>query len=143
MESIDMINEYLMKGDNADIIDLDFNKEFDISHSHLLVKMKNKKEIFFDRNIKVKLFWNTKYTIQCSSEIRTGTFVVHKWFVYWYKIRNKTIADDVKLLSSSLSKETTPMDLNKLSYWKNIWKLKFSIEKCKVQQIWSKNIKSW
>ena len=33
------------------------------------------------------------------------------------------------------------MDLHKLSYWEDIWKLRFSIEKCKVLHSGSKNIK--
>ena len=32
------------------------------------------------------------------------------------------------------------MDLNKLSYWEDIWKLEFDIEKCKVLYIGFKNI---
>ena len=38
-KSIDIINEYLMEGDNLDIIYLDFNQAFDtVSHCYLLVK---------------------------------------------------------------------------------------------------------
>ena len=33
------------------------------------------------------------------------------------------------------------MDLNKLPYWKDIWKLKFNLKKCKVLYIGTKNIK--
>ena len=33
------------------------------------------------------------------------------------------------------------MNLNKLSYWEDIWKLIFNIEKCQVLHIGSKNIK--
>ena len=42
----------------------------------------------------------------------------------------KLFADDVKLLVRPLSKETSPIDLNELSYWKDIWILRFNIEKC-------------
>ena len=43
LECINIINEYLIEGDNADIIIyLDFNKAFDtVSHYHLQVKIKN------------------------------------------------------------------------------------------------------
>ena len=42
LESIDIIYEYLMEGDNASIIYLDFSKAFDtVSHYRLQVKMKN------------------------------------------------------------------------------------------------------
>ena len=42
LESIDIIDEYLMERDNANIIYLDFRKAFDMeSHHRLLVKMKN------------------------------------------------------------------------------------------------------
>ena len=40
-----------------------------------------------------------------------------------------------------LSKEATQMDLNKLSYWEDISKLKYNREKRKVLQIGSTNIK--
>ena len=33
------------------------------------------------------------------------------------------------------------MDLNKLLYWQDIWKLEFNTEKYKVRHIGSKNIK--
>ena len=42
LESIDIINEYLIGEDNVDIIYLDFSKAFNSeSHYLLLVKMKN------------------------------------------------------------------------------------------------------
>ena len=51
------------------------------------------------------------------------------------------LTNDVKLLVRPLSKEITQMDLNELSYWKDIWKLKFHLEKCEVLHIEFKNIK--
>ena len=48
---------------------------------------------------------------------------------------------DIKLLVRLSSKETAQMDMNKLSYWENMWKLKFKIEKCKVLYIGSKYFK--
>ena len=39
-----------------------------------------------------------------------------------------------------MSNETTQINLNQLSYWEDIWKLKFNIEKCKVLHIQFKNI---
>ena len=51
----------------------------------------------------------------------------------------KLFADDVKLLVWPLSKETQ-MDLNKLSYWDNFWKLRFNVEKCEVLHIVFKSI---
>ena len=53
----------------------------------------------------------------------------------------KLLADYVKQLVRLLSKDTTQMDLNKLSYWKDIWKFRSNVEKCQVQDIGSKNIK--
>ena len=42
MESIDIINEYLIVEDNADIIYLDFSQAFNtVFHYHLWAKMKN------------------------------------------------------------------------------------------------------
>ena len=42
LESIDIINEYFMKGDNSVIIYLDFSKTFYVvSHYYFLVKRKN------------------------------------------------------------------------------------------------------
>ena len=38
-------------------------------------------------------------------------------------------ADDAKLFARPLSKEMTKIDLNKLSYWEDIWKLKANLEK--------------
>ena len=46
LESIDMINEYLMEGDNADIIYLDFSKAFDTAfHYYSPVTMKKVRNI--------------------------------------------------------------------------------------------------
>ena len=46
LESFDMINEYLMEGDNADIIYLDFSKAFDTAfHYFSLVTMKKVRNI--------------------------------------------------------------------------------------------------
>ena len=53
----------------------------------------------------------------------------------------KLFADDVKLLIWLLSKETIEMDINELSYWEDIWKLRFNIKKNEVLHIESKNIK--
>ena len=50
----------------------------------------------------------------------------------------KPFADYVKLLVRSLSKETTYIDLDKLSFWEDIHNLKFDIEKCKVLPIGAK-----
>ena len=41
MGSVDIINEYLMEGDNMNIIYFDFSKAFDTVSHYLLVKMKN------------------------------------------------------------------------------------------------------
>ena len=41
----------------------------------------------------------------------------------------------------SLLKEKTYVDLNKLLYLENSWKLKFDIEKCKSEHIGYKNIR--
>ena len=41
-------------------------------------------------------------------------------------------AGNIKLLVIQLSKEIAQMDVNKLSYWEDIWKLRISVEKCKV-----------
>ena len=41
----------------------------------------------------------------------------------------KVFANDGKLFVWSLSKETTQIDINKLSYGEDIWKLRFNIEK--------------
>ena len=42
LESTDIINEYSMKGDNVDIIYLDFSKAFDIVSHYRLLKEKLK-----------------------------------------------------------------------------------------------------
>ena len=66
LESIDISNEYLMEGDNVDVIYLDFRKAFHtVSYYRLLVKMKNlgilKKIVnivsyfFADRNMNIKI----------------------------------------------------------------------------------------
>ena len=44
----------------------------------------------------------------------------------------KSFANDVKLLVRPLSEETTQIDLNKLSYVEDNWKLRFNMEKWKI-----------
>ena len=53
----------------------------------------------------------------------------------------KLFSDAVKIPIRSLSKETTQMDLNKFSYWEDIWKQTLNIERYKVSHIEFKNIK--
>ena len=45
------------------------------------------------------------------------------------------IANSIQLFVRLLSKQITLIDLNKLSFWKNGWKLSFNVEKCKELQI--------
>ncbi len=107
--SVDIINEYLMKGNNADIIYLDFCKAFDmVSHYCWLVKMKmlgilkivNIVWYFLrDGTMKVKIGKNYSETQNIASSVPqdfcTVTFFlffsIHKWFILWYKNGNKTI----------------------------------------------------
>ena len=56
------------------------------------------------------------------------------------KTEIKIFADDVKLHVRPLSKETTLMDLNKLTHWEKIWKLGFNIENHSVLHIGCENI---
>ena len=51
------------------------------------------------------------------------------------KSLSKLVANDVTLLVKLLSKETTQMDLKKLSNWEDIWKLKFNLEKFTVFKV--------
>ena len=53
----------------------------------------------------------------------------------------KLFADDVKVLLRPLSKETTQMDINKLPYWEDIWKLEFYVEKVKYYILDQKTLK--
>ena len=53
----------------------------------------------------------------------------------------KLFVGNVKLLVSPLSKETTEMDMYKPSYWEDILKWKFNVEKYEELNIGSKNIK--
>ena len=57
------------------------------------------------------------------------------------KLEIEPFADGFKLLVRPLSKEITQMNLNKLSYCEDIWKLEFNIEKFKELDVGSKNIK--
>ena len=97
--------------------------------------------------MKVKInnnYSEIEYTLWCSSGFSTGTFCFFLIFISAsandIKPEIKLFADDVKLLVRLLSKETIQMDLNRLSYWEDIWKLRFNLEECKVLHIGSKNI---
>ena len=146
MENIDIIDKYLMEGDNVDIIYLDFSKVLDMlsftSENEKLSyffkkKKKEKKLIFsdiFDRTMKVKIgdnyFQMQNTTFQCSSGISTVFFF---FFFLLFLIFINDLPNDIKseielfvgadkLLMRWQSKEKTRMDQNKLSNWKYIWK---------------------
>ena len=67
-------------------------------------------------------------------------FSVFFFFLIFINDLLDAIKSEIKLFVRLLSKETTQMDLNKLSYWEDIGKLLFNIEKCNVLEFVFQNI---
>ena len=124
-------------------------------YNHVQVKIKNlgisKKKIvnivkyfLVGRIMKVRIGNSYSETQNISSRVPQGSVLGPLFLIFIKDLTNdikseiKLFFDDVKLLVSPLSKETTQTDLNKLLYWEDIWKLIFNLEKCKNTTYWVK-----
>ena len=150
---LNIINQYLIEGDNADIIYLGFSKAFDmVFHNNLQVKMKNlsisknKKTVnivrsfLIDETMKVKIVNNYSETQNILSNVHWRFVLGPLLFLIFInylpndkKPEIKLFAGDVKLLIRPILKET--------NWFKDIWKLRFNMEKYKVLYIASQNSK--
>ena len=159
LESIDIINEYLTESNSADILYFDFAKAFDtVSHYRLLVKMQNLgisrnlinivKDFLSNRTMKVKVGSAFSESHNVPSGVPQGSVLGPLLFLIFINDLPESIksfvelfADDVKLLVGPLMNDIVQADLDSLSEWENIWKLKFNLEKCKVLHIGCNNTK--
>ena len=159
LESIDTINEYLSEGNIADILYLDFSKAFDtVSHYRLLVKMENLgistniinivNNFLSDRTMRVKVGSAFSKPQNVPSGVPQGSVLGPLLFLIFINDLPDSIksfvelfADDVKLLIGPSMHHIAQLDLDHLTKWEAIWKLKFNVDKCKVLHIGCNNEK--
>ena len=150
LETIDVINEFLCDDNYADILYLDFSKAFDsVSHYRLLIKMENLGistnmlnivgDFLADRTMKVKVGSSFSSSRHVPSGVPQGSVLGPLLFLIFINdlpTRIKSLvelfADDVKILVEPFSQHIAQSDLDYLSEWEHIWKLKFNVDKCKV-----------
>ena len=159
LETIDVINEFLCDDNYADILYLDFSKAFDsVSHYRLLIKMENLGistnmlnivgDFLADRTMKVKVGSSFSSSRHVPSGVPQGSVLGPLLFLIFINdlpTRIKSLvelfADDVKILVEPFSQHIAQSDLDYLSQWEHIWKLKFNVDKCKVLHCGRNNIK--
>ena len=159
LESIDAINEYLSYGNCADILYLDFSKAFDtVSHYRLLIKMENLgissniidivKDFLSNRTMRVRVGSAFSESYDVPSGVPQGSVLGPLLFLIFINDLPSSIksfvelfADDVKLLVGPSMHDVVQADLDRLTEWEEIWKLKFNIDKCKVLHIGVSNTK--
>ena len=125
MESTDIVNEYLMEGDYADIIYLIFGKVFDVvSHYCLVVKMKT---LVFLRNSEYEIELTDRIWMQKNINNDSKTYDIPSCVPLWLgpllfliniNYLPKDIILEIKRFANdgkSLTKETIEMDLKRLS----------------------------
>ena len=91
--------------------------------------------------MKVKNSYNYSETQNITFSVPKASALGPLLFIILINDKNSTIqllVDNIKL---ALSNEITQMDLNKLSYWEDIRKLKYKKGKCKELHIGSQNMK--
>lgn len=159
LESIDAINEFLTEGNSADILYLDFSKAFDtVSHYRLLIKMKNLgisnniinvvKDFLSNRSMRVKVGSSYSQSHNVPSGVPQGSVLGPLLFLIFIndlpdgiKSFLQLFADDVKLLVGPSMQDIVQADLDSLTDWEEIWKLKFNVDKCKVLHIGTNDTK--
>ena len=106
-------------------------------------KTKNSKyyKILFDRTMEVKKGNNYSQSQYIPCAVPRWSALALLLFLKSINDLPNDIKSKLRLLVRPFSKETMPMDLNKFSDWKDIWKLRFYIEKCQVLYIRSKKVK--
>ena len=159
LETIDCINEFLSDDNYADILYLDFSKAFDsVSHYRLLIKMQNLgistnmlnivRDFLANRTMKVKVGSAFSSSRHVPSGVPQGSVLGPLLFLIFIndlptsiKSLVQLFADDVKILVEPFSQDIAQSDLDYLSEWENIWKLKFNVDKCKVLHCGRSNVK--
>ena len=148
---------------SVDIVYLDFQKAFDkVPHKRLLAKLKAHG---FSGNVlrwiddwltgrKQRVVINGKESdwINVTSGVPQGSVLGPILFLIYINdideglvCRLSKFADDTKIGNSAatpLQRQTIQSDLDKLFHWSQEWQMDFNVNKCKVLNIGSKNIKS-
>lgn len=159
LETIDVLNEFLSNDNYADILYLDFSKAFDsVSHYRLLIKMEALgistnmlnivRDFLADRTMKVKVGSAFSGSRCVPSGVPQGSVLGPLLFLIFINdlpTRIKSLvqlfADDVKILVEPSLHDIAQSDLDYLSEWEHIWKLKFNVDKCKVLHCGRDNVR--
>lgn len=159
LESVDIINDMLARGEYVDIFYLDFQKAFDtVPHFRLIEKLKSYGicdklldvlgDFLKNRTFKVLVGNASSEQYNVTSGIPQGSVLGPLLFVlYINDIPNHILncvslfADDLKMYGSSSKGDTLQADLDELAAWQDTWLLRFNTTdgKCKVMHVGSQN----
>ena len=160
LETLDIVNEYLAEGNCVDLLYFDFSKAFDtVSHYRLLVKLESMgfsnnmlniiRNFSGDRVMRVKVVDAVSEAKPVMSGVPQGSVLGPILFLLFINdlpdsIKNqiKIFADDVKMITDPVQKDSTQRDLDTLCLWESVWLLKFNMDKCKVLHMGKSNPKN-
>ena len=157
LEVMEDFTTMINKGDNIDVLYLDFKKAFDsVPHERLLLKLESygitgnllnwTRDFLTDRTQKVKVGGSLSNCADVLSGIPQGSILGPILFTIFINDLPKMVtstckifADDTKLYSSPKSQHIMQADIDSLVDWSNTWNLYFNASKCHVLHIGSKN----
>ena len=156
LDFVEEVNENLSKGNQSDVIILDFAKAFDkVNHSLLIHKLKHYgvngnvliwfKSFLSDRRQAVVVDNTTSDWVSVSSGVPQGSVVGPALFLAYINdlpeqlsSLTRLFADDTavyRLSASSLHKDQLQHDLQHLESWEKTWEMEFHPKKCTVLPI--------
>lgn len=159
LETLDIIYDMIINGENVDIFYLDFQKAFDtVPHYRLYVKLlsfgiqgKILNTVFdflSDRTCKVMVGDNKSDSYNVTSGVPQGSVLGPLLFLLYINdipdnIKNDIFifADDLKMIAKSKEHQLNQNDLNSLVLWQEKWLLTFNTRdnKCKVMHVGKSN----
>ena len=157
LEVMEDFTQMIDKGEDIDVLYLDFKKAFDsVPHQRLLLKMKaygitdnilNWTENFLtNRKQRVKVNNCLSKEAAVLSGIPQGSILGPILFTIFINDLPQTVtnickifADDTKLYCSPKSYDKMQQDIDSLLLWSDTWNLHFNVSKCKVLHIGKTN----